>query len=194
MAYIEAQVNALLAAIDAQDDIVTAALTNARTVRPLYFPEYASAVPTINLASIRDPQYQQTVEPGSALDTALTGLKTALDTAITGWAAVLTLRTAVSGYTDTADMTALLTGIDAQDDGITAALANIRTARPLVHSDYASAVPAANLLSVHTPEYQLTVEPGTVLDSALTGLRSGLDSAITGFASILTLRAAVTPP
>jgi len=195
MAYVEAQVTALLVVIDAQDDAVTAAFSNTVAVRPLLFPDYASAVPTANYAAISPLAYQQSVDPSSTLDTALEALKTALDTARTGWLAVLTARALIGAapYTDE-EVTAMLTPLDANDDLITAALANVRTARPLLHPDYASAVPAANLLAIQDPGYQQSVEPGSVLSSALDGLRTGLDTAITGFAAILTSRASVAAP
>jgi hypothetical protein len=166
-------------------------------VRPLLFPDYASAVPSADILSIKDPEYMQSETPGTALSTALGNLKANFDTANTAWQAFLTLRNilTVPAYNQTA-VTNMLTGLTAANTGTastTTALAAVRSARPLIHPDYASAVPADTILQTIPPKYSVAGD-STVLSSALTGLKTALDTAITGFAAIITARSSVTGP
>jgi hypothetical protein len=97
MAYIQGEVTALITAIDAQDDGITAALAAAKLARVLLFPELASTEVAANIAGAQAPHYVQGITPGSQLSSALTTLKDSLAAAITGFETILAARAAVTG-------------------------------------------------------------------------------------------------
>jgi hypothetical protein len=97
MAYIQGEVTALITAIDAQDDGITAALAAAKIARVLLFPELASTETAANIVAAQAPHYSQGVTPGSQLADALLVVKNSLTTAITGFEAILAARAAVTG-------------------------------------------------------------------------------------------------
>ena len=197
MSYVDAEVTAFLVVVDASKTAVTTAFSNFVLVRPLLFPEYASAVPSAGLLRIAEPEYMQSVEPGSVLSTALTNVKTNLDSASTAWQAFLTARNLLAGapynQSNTTAMLAALATANTSTTSVTTALAAVRSARPLFHVDYASAIPSDNLVQTIAPKYAQS-GTGTVVADALTGLKTGLDTAITNFAAIITARASVTGP
>jgi len=90
-------------------------------------------------------------------------------------------------YVD-AEVTAFLVVVDADKTAVTDALAAFVTARPLLFPEYASAVPSAALLKIAEPAYMQSVEPGTVLSTALGNLKTNFDSAQTAWLAFLTAR------
>jgi len=198
MAYVDAEVTAFLVVVDANKTAVTTAFSNFVTTRPLLFPEYASAVPAADLVSIKTPEYMQSVQPGTVLSTALTNVTTNLDSASTAWQAFLTARnlltTAPHNEANVTAMLAALLAANTTTSSCTTALDAVRSVRPLIHTDYASAVPSDNILQTVPPKYALAQGGSTTLSSALTGLTTALDTAITSFAAIITARASVTGP
>jgi len=140
----------------------------------------------------------QSVEPGSVLSTALTNVKTNLDSASTAWQAFLTARnlltTAPHNGTNVTAMLAALATANTSTTSVTTALDAVRSTRPLFHVDYASAIPSDNILQTIAPKYTQGSSTNTVVSDALTGLKTGLDTAITNFAGIITARASVTGP
>jgi hypothetical protein len=198
MSYVDAEVTAFLVVVDASKTAVTDALGAFVTARPLLFPEYASAVPSAALLKIAEPAYMQSVVPGTVLSTALDGLKTNFDSAKTAWEAFITARnlltTAPHNQTNVTAMLAALLAANTGAASVTTALAAVRSARPLYRPDYASAVPSDNILQVIPPTYTQSGGASTALSLALTGLTTGLDTAITNFAAIITARTSVTGP
>jgi hypothetical protein len=198
MSYVDAEVTAFLVVVDANKTAVTDALGAFVTARPLLFPEYASAVPAAALLHIDDPDYMQSVEPGTVLSTALGNLKANFDSAKTAWEAFLTARnlltTAPHNGTNVTAMLAALLAANTTTASCTTALDAVRSARPLYHVSYASAVPSDNLLQTIPPAYTQAEGASTALSTALTGLTTGLDTAITSFAAIITARSSVTGP
>jgi hypothetical protein len=187
-----------LVVVDASKTAVTTAFSNFVLVRPLLFPEYASAVASAGLLSIKDPEYMQSVEPGTVLSTALTNSKTNLDSASTAWQAFLTARnlltTAPHNQSNVTAMLAALATANTSTTSVTTALAAVRSIRPLIHPVYASAIPSDNILQTIPPKYALADGASTVVSSALTGMTTALDTAITNFAAIITARTSVTGP